>query len=480
MRGLRTLFAIVGSIGLLLLAGCSAKPADPTGQVPAAGGNGQAARSGAPQGAGQTGGRRFATISVQALDVKNGPLITDNVTTGTVVPVTQGQVAAQVSGIVSKVLHRAGDWVKEGATVVQLDDSVLKLAVKNAQSALDNARINLSTGQQTATGSNPRLVSQLDAAQTAMTAAQKNYESQKKLFDLGGISSSQLDTSQSQLQQAQANVQAAQLALDQNQQSGSQSLAQLQLAVDQAATQLEIARLNLRNAAISAPFAGQIAAVNVTPGSYVSLNTPVLLLVSAEKQISFTAPPSDAASFKPGDTVQFTYAGKSYPVKIVQAPSAPINGVVPMVASVPPSVGASYGTVGTVTYRLSLGTGPLLPIAALQTRADQNFVYTIVNGKAAEQPVIILAEGGSTALVSGVEAGMQVIISPPPGLLAGSAVQAIALPAPQERQRPQGQASPAGGRTGGQGQQAQGGRTGGQGQRTGGATSTQPGQGGNP
>ncbi len=426
----------LGLAGLLVLTGCAAKAADPPdrpgaaggGNLPAAAQAGAGARNGGP---GQGGGRRFATIPVQAVTVQVGPLVTDNDTAGTVVPVTQSQVAAQVAGVVSAVSRKAGDWVKQGALVVQLDDSALKLAVRNAQSALANAKINLATGQQTVTESNPKLSSQLDSAKTAFAAAQKNYDSQQKLFDLGGISSSQLDNAKSQLQQAQANVQAAQLALDQNQQSDTQSTAQLQLAVDQASTQLEMAQLNLRNARITAPFAGQIAAINVTPGSYVSLNTSVFTLVSGEKQINFSEPPADAPNFKAGDAVTFTLGGKGYPVKIIQAPSAPINGVVPMVAALPSSVPASYGAVGTITYRLTLATGPQIPIAALQTRADLNFVYSIVNGKAVEQPITILAEGGTSAVVKGVDAGMQVILNPPPGLLAGSSVQAVALPSAQ-------------------------------------------------
>jgi HlyD family secretion protein len=429
---------MLGFAGLLVLAGCAAKPAAAGGAAAAQAGAG--ARNGGPNGTGNGGGRRFASIPVQAVAVQVGPLITDNDTAGTVVPVTQSQVAAQVAGVVSAVYRMAGDWVKQGAPVVQLDDSALKLAVRNAQSALANAKINLAMGQQTATESNPKLSSQLDSAKTAFAAAQKNYDSQKKLFDLGGISSSQLDTAQSQLQQAQANVQAAQFALDQNQQSDTQTTAQLQLAVDQASTQLEIAQLNLRNAKITAPFAGQIAAVNVTPGSYVSLNTSVFTLVSGEKQINFSEPPSDAPNFKVGDIVVFTYAGKSYPVKITQAPSAPINGVVPMVAAIPSSVPVSYGAVGTITYKLTLATGPQIPIAALQTRADLNFVYVIVGGKAAEQPITILAEGGIAAVAKGVDAGMQVILNPPPGLLAGSSVQVVALPSAQS----QGAAAPAG------------------------------------
>ncbi|MCX7038139.1 MAG: biotin/lipoyl-binding protein, partial [Spirochaetes bacterium] len=400
---------------------------------------GAAVRTGAPQGAGvqgsaQSSGRRFAAIAVQAVTVVSGPLITGNDTAGTVVPVTQSQVAAQVSGVVAKILKKVGDYVKEGAIVVQLDAAALQLALQNAQAALDNAKINLATGQQTTSGSRQKLTDQLQSAQNALNAAQKNYDSLEAQFDLGGVSSSSLDNATSQFYQAKANVESAKLALDQNQQADTQNIAQLKLAVDQATNQLALAQLNLQNAAVRAPFEGQIAAVNVTPGMYVSLNTSTFLLVSADKQINFTEPPTDAPNFGIGDVVQFNYAGRSYPVRLTQTPSAPINGVVPMVAAVPASLPVSYGTVGTITNKLAIGAGPQIPLAALQSRANTNFVYTVTNGKAAETPVDILAEAGTTAVVRGVEAGMQVIINPPPGLLSGSTVQVVA-PATSQGQR---------------------------------------------
>jgi multidrug efflux pump subunit AcrA (membrane-fusion protein) len=317
--------------------------------------------------------------------------------------------------------------VKAGATVVQLDDSQLKLAVQTAQSNLAIAGINYQIGQDNTDQNNPKLRLQVQSAESALASAQKSYDSTKALFDVGGVPAAQLDTANSQLQQAQANLEAARTALDQNKKSDTQTLAQLKLAIDQSQNALQAAQLNLQYESIKAPFAGQISAINVTPGMYVSLSTAVFVLVSAERQISFNVPPADAATIPFGATLQFNYLGKDYPVRITQAPSAPINGVVPMVAALPRSSNLQYGTVGTVSYSLSLANGALIPIAALQVNEDQNYVYAIVNGKAAARPITILAESGTTAAVTGIEEGTQVVLSPPPGLLAGAAVQAVGL-----------------------------------------------------
>ncbi|MGA2639514.1 MAG: HlyD family efflux transporter periplasmic adaptor subunit [Spirochaetia bacterium] len=415
------------------------------------GGGGQAA-SGQPGGSGQNmrpagqqrPGVRVSAIPVQAVTIHVGPLKTTNDTAGTVVPVTLSSVASQVAGVVSAVPRQPGDWVKAGATVVQLDDSQLKLSVQNAEASLANARINYQIGQDNVDQDNPKLQLQVQSAQSALASAQKNYDSQKALYAIGGISASVLDTANSQLQQAQANLEAANTALEQNKKSGTQTLAQLKLAIDMSQNALQIAQLNLQYAVIKAPFAGQIAAINVTPGMYVSLSTAVFVLVSAEREISFNVPPADAATLPVGAILHFTYLGKDYPVRVSQAPSAPINGVVPMIADLR-SAPLQYGAVGTVTYSLSLASGALIPIAALQVNEDQNYVFSIAEGKVTTRPITILAESGTTAAVAGIEEGVQVVLNPPPGLLPGAAVQAVSLngsaPAPAAGGPPKGQST---------------------------------------
>jgi hypothetical protein len=99
--------------------------------------------------------------------------------------------------------------------------------------------------------------------------------------------------------------------------------------------------------------------------------------------------------------------------------------MVPMVASVPIAFPIAYGAVGTVGYSLTLAKGILIPIASLQTTEDRNYVFVIKEGKALMQTITIIAESGITAAVSGLDPGSQVTVSPPPGLLNGSAVQVV-------------------------------------------------------
>ena len=190
--------AILG-VGLILaLSGCGSGHGAgdaAKGVGMAAKGAGGAGASGA--GASGEGGYRGTTISVMSQLAPEGPLMVVSDTSGTVSPVTQSKVAAKIAGTVAKVLHLAGDWVKAGETVIQLDDTQLKLSVETAQSALDNAKIVLSTNEDTTSQASPRLALQVQSAEAALALAQKNFDSTQALFKVGGATSSQVDGAQS-------------------------------------------------------------------------------------------------------------------------------------------------------------------------------------------------------------------------------------------------------------------------------------------
>ena len=375
------------------------------------------------------GGPGMSDITVQVVPVAIGALVVEHQTSGTVKPVMQSAVVGQISGVVARVAKKAGDWVEKGDTVIQLDDSQLRLSVRTAQASLDSARINLSTGQDTTRQANPRLDLQLRSAESVLSAAQTNFDSRTALFKLGGATSTDVDRAKSDLDSARANLEASRTALDQNQKADVQNIAQLKLAVDEADFAVQQAALNLQHAAIKAPYAGRLVAVNVNPGELVSQAAPAFILASREREIDFDVPPADAGSLPVGTPVWFTLNGQKYPLVVSQSADVPLNGVVPMVAAVPGSVPLAFGAIGTLSYSLSLARGSLIPTGALQTNEDKNFVYVVENGKALVRQVSVLAESGNSTAVSGVGAGTVVVVNPPPGLLDGSTVKTLAAAA---------------------------------------------------
>ncbi len=396
-----------------------------------AGGTQTGAQTGAGQGgnaqggSGRQGGRsggRNAIIPVQAVTVKASTLVASRNSAGTVVPVMVSQVAAQASGTASKILVKVGDTVQAGQAVVQLDTTQLALTAQNAQLALENAQINLKSQDTNTVQATQKLEQQVSAAQSALDAANRTYVSDQKVFAVGGISKTDLENAKTALETAQGNLSNAQDSLSQNQRAGGEGLAQLKLSISQAQIQLSQAKLNLANATLKAPFAGQITAINAVPGQAVTPGAAAFSLASATREVKFSVPPADAIAFVPGRIYHFDAGIGHFQVKVDQLPAAPVTQNVPLIARVIDASAPASGVVGIVNYSVNLAKGTIVPISSLQSDGTRTFVFTIQAGQVKSVTATVLAQAGSDAAVSGVPAGAQVILNPPPGLLEGAKV----------------------------------------------------------
>jgi len=392
-----------------------------------AGGNGSPGGVGAGGGA-QGGGRRAPAVQVQAYVARRGELVVERETSGVVSAAVSSQVASKVSGNVARTLRSVGDWVGEGEAVVELDTSALDIALANARTSLEAAKVNLATVLDATDQAGTRLERQLESAKASLSSAQRSYDSQKALFGLGAVSASALDAAESQLAKAKADVESARTALDQNRRglatSANQNSEALRIAVRTAENNLRQAELNLANASIRSPFAGQIAALNVSPGMYVGQNTAVFSLVSADRVVAFGVAPADSPALPRAAPVEYRYGPATYRLRVRNEPSAPTGGLVPMVAEPVDRLDLPYGAVGAIRYRVSLAAGVIAPIAALESLEGRHYVFAVEEGKAAIRDVTILAESGAEVALSGIGDGTTLVLDAPPGLLAGSAVQA--------------------------------------------------------
>lgn len=389
---------VVFLTAVLLLAGCQGPKTDTPAGPPGAG-------------AGQRQGGR--AIPVQTALVTYGTLMASNTSAGAVSPETQSSVAAGASGTVRTVVRKAGEWVQAGEVVVQLDDTQLRLSLQLAQTALQNAIVNAGFDDTGKPSPGSTISLKIQYAQSDVAAKQKTLAADQELFKIGGVTQTTLDNDQSAIQNALATLESLKASVQQS-----------TLAVQTATLQVQQAQLNLSNTGIKAPYDGQIAAVNVHPGEYVATSTAVFVLVSRQKIITFTVPPSDAPGLSLRTPVRFTFNGKDYRAALTQVPGAPVGGQIPLTAALPRDLAPPLGTVGTITYTVELAQGTLVPLPCVQSAENTTFVFTVgPQNKVGKTVVRVLAETGTFAAVTGVDTGATVIISPPPGLLVGSTVQ---------------------------------------------------------
>ncbi len=281
--------------------------------------------------------------------------------TGTISPVNSVDVSSKITGRIVEVKVNENDMVKAGQVLILLDDDRLKTTVSQAQARLANAAA--------------------------------NYERNRRLADIGAISTQQLDASRMDYQVAQATY-------------------------DDATSQLgdTIIRAPIDGLVIGKPIpAGQ----TVAPG----ISSPMVLMTIADMskmQISVQVDESDVGRVKVGQKVSFTvdaYPGKTFAgaVSNVSNKATITQNVVyyPVTVDIDNPEGLLKPTM---TARVSVHVGEsknviVVPLAAVKQSKGQQYVQVMKDGKPQNVNVQLgLSSDDKVAIVSGLSDGDKILL----------------------------------------------------------------------
>jgi HlyD family secretion protein len=220
----------------------------------------------------------------QTATVQRGNLTATLSAAGTAAAQAQVTLAFQTSGQIKAINVKAGDQVKAGQVLAQLDSTALEMAVAKAQVALETSKVKL---QQTKEGPT---AAEVQSAKASLASAQAAYQAALNKYDL---SDAQLAVARAQVDKAAATVQRAQLAYnweannwldaDPTQSSQKTSLDDAQSAYDQAVLSYNQTAAGINDSSL------QSAAAQVASAQYALdnlLNTPTPEdVASAEAQV---------------------------------------------------------------------------------------------------------------------------------------------------------------------------------------------------
>ncbi|MBQ6027333.1 MAG: efflux RND transporter periplasmic adaptor subunit [Alphaproteobacteria bacterium] len=204
------------------------------------------------------------------MDIMRGNLSQTVTATGEIQPVNTVNVGSQVSGTISEIFVDYNSTVKKGDRLLEIEPSVLKASVDEAEASLESAK------------------SQLNLAES-------NYNRNKSLYDSGYIARAEMEQSQSTYEQAL------------------QSVKRMQSQYDRAVT-------NLSYATIVSPVDGTVISRKVDKGQTVaaSFQTPDLFEIAEDltkMQIETSVSEADIGVIKQGQNVNFTvdaYPGQTF------------------------------------------------------------------------------------------------------------------------------------------------------------------------
>jgi macrolide-specific efflux system membrane fusion protein len=215
------------------------------------------------------GRETLATVQVTRGDIENSVTAL-----GTLQPRRYVDVGAQASGQIQKIHVEAGDVVKEGQLLVEIDPSTQKAKLDAGRFSIEN------------------LKAQLQEQRAQHELAQQKYQRQQKLA-AGGA------TREEDVQTARAEVRATQARID---------MFQAQICQAQASLRSDEAELGYTR--IYAPMSGTVVAVGAREGQTLNAQqqTPLILRIARLSPMTVWAEVSEAdiGHVKPGMTAYFT------------------------------------------------------------------------------------------------------------------------------------------------------------------------------
>ena len=204
-------------------------------------------------------------------------------------------LASPVAGVVAQVLVAAGQQVKKGDPLIQLDDRLAKSAEEQASASLDQAQASLAALKATPRPDQLQIAQlAVDKARTTVQLDQKTYDRLKQLAADQGTSGKSVEQALADLTGAKVDLAVAerQLALLKNSPTP-EDLRQEQAKVGQASAALATARMQRQMMTIRSPIDATVVSVAVNPGESVDVTKTLLQLVAVDRLMVDVDVPAD-------------------------------------------------------------------------------------------------------------------------------------------------------------------------------------------
>ena len=356
------------------------------------------------------GAESLTAREVRVVRAETGNLARTVVVSGTLGADEEADLGPKVAGRLTSLAVDLGDHVRRGQTLARLSPTDFELRVRQAESALQQARAQLGLPA----GGPARIV---DPDETAvvkqavanLTQARLTRDRMTRLLEQQLIPQQDFDAAEAALQVAEARHQEA-----------IETARTRQALLGQRMSELEIARQALRDSAITAPFDGMIRERQAGVGDYVSPGQPVVVLVRVNPlRLRLEVPEREAAGVRGGQPVRLTVEGdpgthEGHVARISPAIREESRTLL-VEAEVPNASGrlrpGAFAKAEIVTQADEPAV--LVPTAAIVSFAGIEKVIGVADGKAVEKRVKTGRRSGDRVeILEGAAAGDVVVVEP--------------------------------------------------------------------
>lgn len=348
-------------------------------------------------------------VAVQTQLVEVNTVSNTNKVSGKVIADNETSVFVPTNALCTAVYVQQGDEVQAGDKICTLDLSST-LASQGAASVNYSATVQSYNDQKA-----------LFDAQIAL--AENNLTTTQRLFEIGAASQLEVDNASLQLKQLQATKSSTLAQLEAGIQSGLSSLSQLSTLLEHVDS--------FGN--VIAPVSGTISTLTAVESSYISAAYPVAVITGAD-QMKLSAMVSETLvpQLKIGDQVEVSVSSANTvftgTIRSIDTAANAQTRLYGVTVSIPAEVtGLLVGMSADATFFTNVSDGAVvIPSQAVLNSNGVEYVFVVKDGTAVRVDVETgLAGSGITQVLSGLEAGQELVTVGQSYLTDGCAVRVV-------------------------------------------------------
>jgi membrane fusion protein, multidrug efflux system len=350
-----------------------------------------------------------AVLSVQVVRAEPRPMERVIAATGTLAAQEQSVLSAKVPGRLERLAVDIGSTVRQGDLIAQIEPRDYELRLQQAAAALAQVRASLGLASDSdAEGMDLERISAVKEARAVLNEAARNLQRVKDLAREQIASQAELDT-------AEAAHTVALTRCERAQEDGRVRLAELA----QRRAELEIARKQLADTDVRAPFAGAVQTRPASLGEYVAAGAPIVSVVETDPlRLRLEVPEREATLILTGQPVRLrieadtnVYTGS---IARISPALSEENRMLLVEADVPKRGALRPGLFARGEIIIDEHEDVLaVPASTLTTFAGLEKVVVVRDGRALETTVKTgRRSDGWVEIVSGLDPGAAVVLDP--------------------------------------------------------------------
>ncbi|MEQ2009882.1 MAG: efflux RND transporter periplasmic adaptor subunit [Limisphaerales bacterium] len=362
---------------------------------------------------GKKDGKAAPTLTsrtVQATPAESRPMERAVSVIGALAAIDQATLSVKVNGRLQSLSVDLGTRVKRGELVAQIESVDYELKLRSAEALLAQARARLGLllvgADDTVKAEETSTVRQ---AKASLLESQKQRDRTRELAKRG-------ISSQADLEVSEANYE---IAFNRHLES-LEDIRQRQGVLQQRRVDVEIARQQLADTKIVAPFDGMVQERKASPGEFLNTAAPVVTLVKVDPlRLRVEVPERNAAGVRPGQKVRLTIEGDTNKYTGTISRLSPAITDASRMLIVEADIPNATGLLRPGTFaRADIVLAEAEPTTtvhkdALITFAGMEKIFLVKDGKAMEKNVAVGRRAGDfIEVLGGVKAGDVVVLGP--------------------------------------------------------------------